>query len=158
MSYQGVTHLALRVGDLQKAEASYSNLFGLEVAFREAKTSDGWRTLPQDKSWADAQAAGIELDMVMLHREGFVLALAKTDTPAIGGILDHIGLQVDEEELVRLRKQAANLGYELLIDNPETFVFEDSFRVRWEITTEPYSDPPSLSNGASTSRWLKLQD
>ena len=157
MSYQGVTHLALRVGDLQKAEASYRNLFGLEVAFREAKTSDGWRTLPQDKSWADAQAAGIELEMVMLHRDGLVLALNKTDALAIGGSLDHIGLQLDEEEFVRLRKQAANLGYELR-DHPKTFVFEDSFRVRWEITTQSYSDPPSLCGDASTGRWLKLQD
>ena len=157
MNCQSVTHIALGVGDLQKAEALYRNLFGLEVAFREAETSDGWRTLPQDKSWADAQAAGIELDMVMLHREGFVLALAKTDTPAIGGILDHIGLQLDEEEFVGLRKQSANLGYELR-DYPKTFVFEDSFRVRWEITTQPYSDPPSQSGGASAGRWLKLQD
>ena len=158
MNCQSVTHIALRVGDLQKAEALYRNLFGLEVAFREAETSDGWRTLPQDKSWADAQAAGIELDMVMLHREGFVLALAKTDTPAIGGILDHIGLQVDEEELVRLRKEAANLECELVGDHPKGCILHDPLRVRWEITTESYSDPPSLSHGASTGRWLKLQD
>ena len=154
MSYEGATHLALRVEDLQKAEAFYTNLFGLEVAFREAETSDGWRTLPQDKSWADAQAAGIELDLVMLHREVFALALVKTDALAIGGSLDHIGLQVDEEELGRLRKQAANLGCELVAD----LTFDDPFRVRWEIATTPYSDLPSHSTGAQTGRWLKLQD
>ncbi len=92
MNCQSVTHIALRVGDLQKAEALYRNLFGLKVAFREAGTSDGWRTLPQDKSWADAQAAGIELEMVMLDRDGLVLALNKTDALAIGGTPDHIGV------------------------------------------------------------------
>ncbi|MCH8152615.1 MAG: VOC family protein [Planctomycetes bacterium] len=158
MNCQSVTHIALGVGDLQKAEALYRNLFRLKVAFREAETSDGWRTLPQDKSWADAQAAGIELDMVMLHRDGLVLALAKTDTLAIGGTPDHIGLQVDEEELVRLRKQAANLECELVGDHPKGFILHDPLRVRWEITTTPYNDPPSLSNGARKGRWLKLQD
>ena len=158
MNCQSVTHIALRVEDLQKGEALYRNLFGLQVAFREAKTSDGWRTLPQDKSWADGQAAGIELDMVMLHRDGLVLALAKVDAPAIGGSLDHIGLQVDEEELVRLRKQAANLECELVGDHPKGFILHDPLRVRWEITTTPYNDPPSLSNGARKGRWLKLQD
>ncbi len=96
--------------------------------------------------------------MVMLHRDGLVLALAKVDAPAIGGSLDHIGLQVDEEELVRLRKQAANLGCELIADHPKGFIFDDPCRVRWEITTTPYSNPPSHSTGARTGKWLKLQD
>ena len=158
MSYQGVTHIALRVEDLQKAEVFYRTLFWLKVAFYEAETSDGWRALPQGKSWADAQAAGIELDLVMLYREGFVLALARTDALTIGGALDHIGLWMDEEEIFCLRKQATDLGCKIRHDRPLSIVFEDPYQIKWEISTYPYDDPPSLSNSAQRGRWLKLQD
>ncbi|HKE52177.1 MAG TPA: VOC family protein [Actinomycetes bacterium] len=46
MAYQGISHVAVRVTDLREAEDYYHRLFGLAVAFREAETSDGWRTLP----------------------------------------------------------------------------------------------------------------
>lgn len=59
MAYRGISHVAVRVNNLREAERFYSRLFGLAVAFWEAETSDGWRTLPEDASWDDAQAAGI---------------------------------------------------------------------------------------------------
>ena len=48
MTYRSVTHVAIRVMGLREAEHYYRGLFGLEVAFREAETTDGWRTLPGD--------------------------------------------------------------------------------------------------------------
>ena len=41
MAYRSVTHVAIRVMGLREAERYYRGLFGLEVAFREAETTDG---------------------------------------------------------------------------------------------------------------------
>jgi catechol 2,3-dioxygenase-like lactoylglutathione lyase family enzyme len=67
MQYRSVTHVALRVADLRQAEDFYMALFDLQVAFREAEVADGWRTLPEGAGWQDAQAAGISLDLSVLH-------------------------------------------------------------------------------------------
>jgi catechol 2,3-dioxygenase-like lactoylglutathione lyase family enzyme len=75
LSLRSFTHLALRVEGLREAEAFYRELFLLEVAFREAETPEGWRTLAPEADWADAEAAGVELGLVMLYRDGFRLAL-----------------------------------------------------------------------------------
>lgn len=47
MAYHSVSHVALRVAQLQAAEEFYCSLFGMAVAFREARTADGWATLPE---------------------------------------------------------------------------------------------------------------
>ena len=67
----GVSHLALRVSDLREAAEYYRDLLDLDVAFREAETDEGWATLPADAAWDDSP---VELEMVMLHRDGFRLA------------------------------------------------------------------------------------
>jgi catechol 2,3-dioxygenase-like lactoylglutathione lyase family enzyme len=58
MAYRSVTHVAIRVDGLSEAERYYRRLFGLEVAFREAETAEGWKTLPQEAGWEEAEAAG----------------------------------------------------------------------------------------------------
>jgi hypothetical protein len=58
VSLRSFTHVALRVERLREAEAFYRELVALEVAFREAETAKGWRTLPARAAWEDAEAAG----------------------------------------------------------------------------------------------------
>ncbi len=116
MSYHAITHVALKVPALRAAEAFYRALFALEVAFREAEVADGWRTLPDAASWEDAEAAGIHLGLSLLYRDAFVLALDAQADVTPGGMLSHIGLQVDDEELARLRRQAAELGCQFALD------------------------------------------
>ena len=71
-----IRHIALIVPDLRAAEAYYQRLFEMALIGREAKLGDGrWHTLPFDKSWEDAEAAGIELGMLALRKGEFVLAL-----------------------------------------------------------------------------------
>jgi catechol 2,3-dioxygenase-like lactoylglutathione lyase family enzyme len=53
MSYRGVTHIALILSPLRKAEEFYQTLFALEVAFRETETPAGWYTLPSAASLPD---------------------------------------------------------------------------------------------------------
>src|SRR4029450_12679367 len=55
------THGALRVERLQEAEVFYSELFALDVAWREAETPRGWYTLPEWAGWDDAAGAGGEV-------------------------------------------------------------------------------------------------
>ena len=55
-------HIALFVPDLRPAERYYQSVFDMALVGREAELADGlWYTLPFDKGWDEAEAAGIEL-------------------------------------------------------------------------------------------------
>jgi catechol 2,3-dioxygenase-like lactoylglutathione lyase family enzyme len=155
MSYRAVTHIALIVSPLRQAEKFYRTLFTLEVAFREAETSDGWYTLPSNAGWDDAEAAGISLGLCSLHRDAFTLAL-EGGASSGGGRLSHIGVQVDTEDLSRLRTVAPSLGCQVVQDVQSLLVFADPYGVRWEMTTSSYDDPRRLSTGARLGRWLPV--
>jgi catechol 2,3-dioxygenase-like lactoylglutathione lyase family enzyme len=155
MSYRAVTHIALIVSPLRQAEEFYQTLFALEVAFREAETAAGWYTLPSDAGWDDAQAAGITLSLCSLHRDAFTLAL-EAGSNSGGGRLSHIGVQVDAQELSRLRVVASTLGCQVVQDGQAILVFDDPYGVRWEMTTSSYDDPRRLSTGARMGRWLTI--
>ena len=157
MSLHSFTHVALRVKRLREAEAYYRKLFALEVAWREADTPDGWGTLPASADWGDAERAGFQLDLVMLHRDGFRLALEAADTVAGAGQLSHLGVFVDEQELSRLRETAASAGCKIVVDREQALIIDDPFGVRWELNTFAYDDPPSMSTGARIGRWLNVE-
>jgi catechol 2,3-dioxygenase-like lactoylglutathione lyase family enzyme len=155
MSYRAVTHIALIVTPLRQAEEFYQTLFALEVAFREAETADGWYTLPSDAGWDDAEAAGISLGLCSLHRDAFTLAL-EDGVSSESGRLSHIGVQVDAQDLSRLRTIAPTLGCQIVQDGQTILVFDDPYRVRWEMSTSSYDDPRRLSTGARMGRWLPI--
>jgi hypothetical protein len=155
VTYLAVTHIALYVTPLRQAEEFYLRLFMLGVAFREAEAADGWYTLPEDASWDDAEAAGISLGLCSLHRDAFTLAL-EDGSPSEGGRLSHVGVQVDVQELERLRASAPALGCQVIQDGPTLLVFDDPYGVRWEMTTIAYDDPRRLSTGVRLGRWLKI--
>jgi catechol 2,3-dioxygenase-like lactoylglutathione lyase family enzyme len=121
MTYRAFTHIALIVTPLRQAEEFYRTLFALEVAFREAETADGWYTLPSDAGWDDAEAAGISLGLCSLHRDAFTLALEEGSSSG-GGRLSHIGLQVDTEDIARLRTVVPTLGCQIVQDGPNILV------------------------------------
>jgi catechol 2,3-dioxygenase-like lactoylglutathione lyase family enzyme len=152
------THVAVRVESLREAEAFYCALFKLDVAWREAETSDGWRTLPSGAGWDAAERAGIDLELVMLYRDRLRLALERADQVAEDGLLSHLGVFADEEELERLRRTAPAAGCEIVTDRERALVFDDPFGVRWELNTFDYDDPPRMSTGARSGAWIELQD
>lgn len=155
MTYRAFTHIALLVTPLRQAEEFYRTLFALEVALREAETADGWYTLPSDAGWDDAEAAGISLGLCSLHRDAFTLAL-EDGVSSAGGRLSHIGVQVDVEDLSRLRTVALTLGFQVVQDGQAILVFDDPYGVRWEMTNSSYDDPRRLSTGARMGRWLPI--
>ena len=73
-----------------------------------------------------------------------------------GGRLSHVGVQVDTQELERLRTVAPRLGCQVVQDSPTLLVFDDPYGVRWEMTTSSYDDPRRLSTGARAERWLTI--
>jgi catechol 2,3-dioxygenase-like lactoylglutathione lyase family enzyme len=157
VSLYSFTHVALRVEMLRKAEAFYADLFELEVAWREAETSDGWRTLPTSADWDAAKQAGIELGLAMLYRDGFRLALEAVDRVSKDGLLSHLGVHADEDELKRLRHSALAAGCEIVADSDRALIIDDPFGIRWELNTFAYNDPPTMSTGARTGKWIELK-
>jgi catechol 2,3-dioxygenase-like lactoylglutathione lyase family enzyme len=143
----GVSHLALRVSDLREAADYYRDLLDLDVAFREAETDDGWATLPAEAAWDESP---VELEMVMLHRDGFRLALERVDDVGGPGLLSHVGLEADAGELERLRGRV-----DPVLETERIVIFHDRYGVRWELSPADYGDPATMSSGARTGRWLE---
>ncbi len=156
MAYRSVTHVTIRVRGLREAERYYGRLFGLEVAFREAETTDGWRTLPEDAGWEDAEAAGISLSMCVLSRDAFRLALEEDRMVDAHGVLDHVGLLVEPEDLEALRARAEELEAMIALEGETILIVGDRYGVHWEITTTVREDPRSESSGARRGLWLDL--
>lgn len=144
-------YIALFVHDLHGAEDFYKRLFSMDLLFREGKLGqEDWGTLPLDKGWEDAEAVGIELSMVALRRDDFVLALFQ-GAPQAGTVLEFcFGLTADEIEVVRAR-----LPDDLTaIEYREGFLnFDDTFGFRWKLQ-EP--GRAFMSSGELSGRWLAV--
>ncbi|MDP9358917.1 MAG: VOC family protein [Chloroflexota bacterium] len=158
MAYRPVDHLALRVSPLREAEAFYQGLFGMVVAFREARVAGEWQTMPPGTGWDDADAAGIPLELVFLVRDRLVLALGVGDDVALaGGPLDHVALRVDSTDLDHLADQAAALGCWFAARRSDYLFFTDAYGVRWEIQTADDGGAGPRSTGDQTGRWIDVR-
>ena len=150
MSYS-FGHLALFVSDLREAEAFYVRTFGMEVLFREAEREDGtWGTLPAGKAWDAATAAGVEIGMVALRRDQFVLPIFPGRSQS-GAVLE-IGIIVPPQEIDVIR---GHLTEEAVIRRHEHggLIFEDPFGFVWHING---TGDGFLSNGEIAGHWLDL--
>jgi catechol 2,3-dioxygenase-like lactoylglutathione lyase family enzyme len=146
-----VRHIALFVPDLQEAEAYYQRLFGMELIGREAHLEDDlWYTLPPDKAWKDAEAAGIEISMLALKRGSLVLALFPGN-PRPGQIY-MIGLNMPSREIGRIRKRLPR-DAEVWEDEPKALTFRDRYAIIWQIYA---SGTGFQSSGQAQGRWLDL--
>jgi catechol 2,3-dioxygenase-like lactoylglutathione lyase family enzyme len=154
-TYQ-VTHIALRVADLQQAEAFYTELFDLQVAWREAERATGWATLPPNKTWDDVHAANQELDLVMVYRPGLALALERATDIHPAGTLSHVGISADAHAVASISQRAQQINCTIIQQSARAVVFQDPFGVQWECSQADYSDPVQLSTGARMGQWLDL--
>ena len=144
-------HIALVVPNLREAEEYYQSLFQMELLGREAELDDGlWYTLPVDKGWEDAEAAGIELRMLALRKGDVVLALFSGPNPP--GQVFAIGLAMPQAQVAEVRKQLPP-DAEVILDHSEQFSFRDRYGIVWQLV------PPGdefLMWGDSAGRWLEL--
>jgi len=158
VSLHSFTHVALRVENLREAERFYRDLFALEVAFREVETPEGWKTLPPQVDWEEVERLAVEVGLAMLYRDGFRLALEAVGRVSQDGLLSHLGVHADKPELERLHERAEAAGCKIVaFDRERSLIIDDAFGVRWELNTFAYDDPPNLSTGARTGRWLEVK-
>jgi catechol 2,3-dioxygenase-like lactoylglutathione lyase family enzyme len=154
MPIRSISHMALRVPSLPAAERLYATLFGLEVAYREAETPDGWRTLRDGHDWESGMPAGVDPGMTVMYRDGFRLAIEASEGVAEGGALDHVGLLVDGAELAATRFRAGDTGCTVEQDSPGRLILNDPLGIRWELTSSIDEDPRAASHGARDGRWI----
>ena len=144
-------HIAVFVPDLRPAEHFYQSVFDMQLVGREAELSDGlWYTLPFDKGWDEAEAAGIVLGMLALRKDEFCLALFRGDKPA--GQVNVIGLKMPMEEIAAVRARLPE-GTPVGEDAPDSLEFRDPYQITWQILL-----PGSIFSTAGdfANRWLKL--
>ncbi|MDX1614149.1 MAG: VOC family protein [Candidatus Promineifilaceae bacterium] len=145
-----VRHIALMVPDLKAAEAYYRELFAMSLIGREAPGEGGqWYTLPPDKDWDDVEAAGVELGMVGLRHDDFVLALFQGDVPR--GQVPFIGLYVSPEELAAVRDRLP-AGTAVLADRAGYLEFFDIYQIVWQVS----ESGEFQTAGNSAGRWLEV--
>ena len=146
-----IRHIALFVPDLRTAERYYQSIFDMELIGREAELVDGlWYTLPFDKGWDEADAAGIKLDMVGLRKDGFALAFFRGDAPV--GQVNVVGLRMPIEEIAKVRARLPE-GTQALEDEPDYLEFRDTYLITWQIM---FPGSKFSTSGVSAHRWLTL--
>ena len=143
-------HIALFVPDLRAAERYYQSVFDMELIGREAALSDGlWYTLPFDKGWDEAEAAGIELGMLALCKDEFGLALFRGDAPP--GQVNVIGLKMPIDEIAKIRARLPE-DMQILEDAPDYLEFRDPYQITWQIMLSSKFS----TSGIFANRWLKV--
>ena len=146
-----VRHIALVVPDLRAAESFYQSVFGMDLIGREAELADGqWYTLPFDKGWDDAQAAGIELGMLALRKDGLVLALFRGD--ASPGQVPFIGLTMPAAEIAGVRARLPS-DAQILGSARGWLEFRDPYGIMWQVSA-PGGE--FETTGTWSGRWLVL--
>lgn len=147
-----VGHIALFVSDLRQAESFYQQVFDMALLMRETPLEDQlWYTLPADKGWDDAEAAGIEIKMVALQRDAFVLALFQGKPDPEATILE-IGVFMEQEESAALLDRLPDTA-ERVDHSYGDLMFKDPFGYLWHIRLVGV---PFRSNGEGSGRWLEV--
>jgi catechol 2,3-dioxygenase-like lactoylglutathione lyase family enzyme len=146
-----VRHMALFVPNLQIAEGYYQSVFEMELVGREAIMNDGlWYSLPFDKNWEDAKAAGIELGMSALRMGQFVLALFQNQVA--GWQVYVIGVEMPAEQVARVRERLPK-DTEITGEGQDFLAFRDPYLITWQIST-PGGE--FRTAGDLAERWLKV--
>ncbi len=143
-------HIAIFVSDLRTAEHYYQTVFDMELIGRESELADGlWYTLPFDKGWEDAKAAGMDLGMSALRKGKFVLALFSGSNPP--GQVFAIGLSATEEEIKAIHER---LSPDIKIEEfqADRLEFLDPYHITWQIAVEP----TFRTAGDFANRWLVI--
>lgn len=137
MGITGLHHLVLLVDDVPAGEAYYRDLFDAEVLFREAALDGDPGTLPEETSWDEALAAGVDPYMSFLGAGDFYLAVAAADGDASKGMVDHVALAVDDAAFESITANAEALGCEVTENAPHHRLFADRYGFEWELNAKP---------------------
>jgi len=144
-------HFAIHVPDLRAAEAYFCSLFDLAVMFREAPVFDGgrvdWVQLRPGTGWAEAEKAGVEVGMVALGSDDFVLVLFPGQ-PSPGQVFA-VGVVMTEELIAGVRSRLTS-DDQVLSSEPGWLDFVDRYQLHWQLS----SSPGFVGSGETADRWL----
>lgn len=147
---RSISHIALFVPDLQEAEKYYQTLFTMELIGREIEQeNDLWFTLPFDKGWEDASAAGVVIGMSALKKGKLVLALFRGDKPL--GQVFAIGLNATRDEIDNIYKKLSP-EIRIYVHQHDRLEFIDPYQITWQIAV----DPVFRTAGDFADRWVNL--
>jgi catechol 2,3-dioxygenase-like lactoylglutathione lyase family enzyme len=128
-----LNHLAVRVYDLQKAEAFYRGFLSFDLLGRARIENDEPTPLPNDFDWAIEGNAGADVSYLQngpltlaVHRVGLGGRIDRT-------LLEHIALRVDATSFMRIKGQALMRGYEIIGQSETDFAFRDPFNIVWDL-------------------------
>jgi catechol 2,3-dioxygenase-like lactoylglutathione lyase family enzyme len=144
--------IALFVPDLQEAETFYQHVFDMHLLMREAVLDDDlWYALPAGKGWDDAEAVGIELGMLALRRDAFILALFQGNPVPEDTVLE-IGIRMADEAIAAVRDRLPD-AVEIAKHERGDLMFRDRFGYLWHVWPAGVA---FQSNGEGEGRWLEV--
>jgi len=123
----------------------------MEIIGREALLEDGlWYTLPFEKDWDDAEAAGIDIGKLALRKGNFVLALFLGET--VLGQVYAVGLAMSVEDIAKVRLKLKE-NVEIMEEGPANLSFCDPYQITWQV-----SGPGDefRTAGDFAGRWLQV--
>lgn len=130
-----ISHFGISVPNPVRAAKFYCALFEMEVVVREARIREGYATVPPDFGPDEIAKYNLEIGMVALKSDRFVLSLQEKGGKDIT-ILEHAAIVIPEPAYTRVRKRVAGDTFYILRESPGRFVFVDRFRMTWEITDQ----------------------
>ena len=124
---QAVSHLAIRVADLPRAEAFYTEMLAMDVVAREKRGAAGAGYEPTDSA--------VSADVSFLRNGPLVIALHANPASARleRSLLDHISIELDGASFHRVKGTALMRGYEIVATGETAAAFRDPFGIVWEI-------------------------
>ena len=143
---RALNHVAIRVNELDKAEAFYTSFFGMTVIGRARRgPTGGYRPVPGIADPAAAFESSREADVTFLHSEALTFALRRVgrgDRIETNAVLDHLSVDVDIHGFAELRAEVLMRNFDVLMLAPEALTFRDPFGVVWEVTLDEDATAP----------------
>ncbi len=139
IQFRALNHIAVRVTDLERAEAFYHDFFSMDIVGRARPTGAGLvETLDASYSWVVANAEANPATVTFLRNGPLVLAVQSLGRGARieRGVLDHVSLRVDASAFNALKGQVLMRSMEVLAAAETSIIFRDPFFMTWEITLQ----------------------
>jgi catechol 2,3-dioxygenase-like lactoylglutathione lyase family enzyme len=143
---RALNHVAIRVNELEKAEAFYTSFFGMAVIGRARRgPTGGYRPVATGYDPRTAFASDSEADVTFLASQALTFALRRVgrgDRVETNAVLDHISVDVDIHGFAELRAEVLMRNFDVLMLAPQALTFRDPFGVVWEVTLDEIGVAP----------------